>query len=118
VDDHAARIAVYVDGHVEILPDIQSVISGLERKGKGVKGVITRWIPRRAQRQCLAAKADGCQCHRHHRIGRNGCGGPLGCPMMHHDICAQQGAGAALLRTKNGLVQVMRLSAAIEAKLE
>jgi hypothetical protein len=38
--------------------------------------------------------------------------------MMHHDICAQQGAGAALLRTKNGLVQVMGLSAVIKANLE
>lgn len=39
MDDHAAQIAVCVDGLVEIFPDIQSALSGLEHKGNDVKGV-------------------------------------------------------------------------------
>jgi hypothetical protein len=62
MDGHAPLTEVNpsrVDGFVEILAGIQFLISDLEREGKVVERGITIWIPRRAQRQCLAPKADG-----------------------------------------------------------
>jgi hypothetical protein len=47
-----------INGLVKILADIQFVISGLEREGKVVQRGVTIWMPRWAQRQCLAIEAD------------------------------------------------------------
>jgi hypothetical protein len=50
--------AIQINGLIKILADIQFVISLLEREGKVVKRGVTTWMPRWAQRQCLAMEAD------------------------------------------------------------